>query len=300
MEMVGDAPTHESGLFKRTVARVRFLLGAALVLGLLYFVVGGLVLPRGLQRPPVVTAAPLAALLAAVCTIGGAYVAVWVAGSRTTPTALMVVGLALVVWAFPGGTIDDWLKLRNVTASQSAGPAYWALLPEHVYWFMVSLGVLVAAQFAERPDGGAVRRALGLDRLRAELARGVFSSLICAGAVGVCLSVLNVPAVSDTRRQQVYFALAVGFALALGLCRYALPGRRHVVWYLLSPLVVGLVGVVSAGAAPRLAGAYGGINVIPVSGLVRALPVELTGMALLFIGWSASVARPPSEASGAT
>lgn len=292
MELANESSTRSAGLLERTIGHVRFLLAIALLWALLQFLVGHLVLPRGLQRPPILTAAPLAALLAAVVVIGGAYVGLWIAGTRDAPTALMIVGLALCFWVFPAGTVDDWLKLRNVTAAQSAAPAYWALLPEHLYWFAITLGVLVVARFAEQPASASLSSALGFDRLRAEAARGAFATLICAGAAGLCLSLLNVPAVSDTRRQQVYFALAVGFALALALCRYAVPGRHHLVWYLLAPLLVGLVAAVSAAVAPRLPGAYSGINIIPVSGLVRALPVELTGVAITMIGWSAAVAHP--------
>ena len=128
----------------------------------------------------------------------------------------------------------------------------------------------------------AVRRALGLDLSTAEIRNGLLAMLVTAVVAGVLLLYLNGPRVGHTRRGQVYFAVAVAF-LCGALVASKILSTRHPLWYGLSPFLVGITGVVLAGISPALPDSYANINVIPASGLVRALPIELVGVATVSV-----------------
>ena len=105
-----------------------------------------------------------------------------------------------------------------------------------------------------------------------------FDMLIAA----VLVLILVGPRVGHTYRGQVYFAVAVGFIVAVLVAR-RVTGVRGIIWYLPGPLLVGLLGVLLAAWRPGLGAGYEHINVIPAWGLVRPLPVEMVGVGLVAI-----------------
>ena len=104
--------------------KLRLVVAVALVWAGLHYVVDTTVLSRGLDRPIVVLVGAgagsgiVAAVAVLVLLLAGAFVGTLVCGRRDATQGLLVVGLALAWWAFHGGTMDDWLKMRN----QAAGP----------------------------------------------------------------------------------------------------------------------------------------------------------------------------------
>ncbi|MCH7871889.1 MAG: hypothetical protein IID33_09340 [Planctomycetes bacterium] len=288
------------------LGRARFVVALALVWGALHYVCEASVVPRGLDRALVVTGAEnaiLAPLLTGALLLAVAYFAAVIAGTRRAATAPLIVGLALACWSAPAGTMDDWLKLKVTTRDGSASAAYWPLIAEYIFLLFCMIGAMVLGELASLGGSvsdpakrkSALRRALGLDLSAAEIRNGLLAMLVTAVVAGVLLLYLNGPRVGHTHRGQVYFAVAVAF-LCGALVASKIVGTQHPLWYGLSPFLVGITGVILAGINPALPGSYANINVIPASGLVRALPIELVGVATVTVIW----ALRPGQSSSAS
>ena len=104
------------------------------------------------------------------------------------------------------------------------------------------------------------------------------------------------PRVAPTRRGQVYFAVAAAFLIGV-LIASKVVTARHPLWYALAPFLVGITGVILAGIDPTLPEPYAKINIIPASGLVRPLPIEMVGVATVAVIWALRPAVPTSAAS---
>lgn len=245
------------------------MLGASV--GLLWLVLAyGIelsVLPRGIRRPLCVFVGEggfVPALGLLLFTVIGALAAGWIARGREGGHGLLTVALALAIWAYSGGTMDDWLKYKNTTIGPPSGAAYVPLLGEYLYW-----GIVVAlaywATVGTSPPAGEPR---------ASLQNGLTAAAITIVVSALLISILSGPRISDTRHGQVYFSVAVGFILAV-MTANRVCGVRDPIWYLPAPLIVGLLGVLYACAKPALGISYANINVIPANGLVRPLPIEM-------------------------
>jgi hypothetical protein len=257
----------------------------------------GFFVPRGSHRPVLLfgyEGAALACVLTAAITLAGAGLSRLLGGQR--PAALTVTALALVLWTFPFGTMDDWLKdWHPAPTAPTAGP-YLVLIAEYAYWAVLLLAVAVAgghfashqgAERGEREPHGAVQSRPAAPAGGASASplwdgsalRAALSSSAIAAAV---LWLLSGPRVGATYRLQVYFAVAVAFYVStLAACRFA--ATRDPVWFWPAPLIVGLAGVAWAVLRPAPPPPYAHLNIIPAVPLVRPLPVEMLSIGLLAI-----------------
>ncbi|MFQ5805286.1 MAG: hypothetical protein ACE5I3_02420 [Phycisphaerae bacterium] len=269
-------------------------LGLAAAVALLWvafhYVVDATVLARGLDRPVVVLVGDggvLAAAVVLVLVLAGALVGGLLSGRGNDVQGLLTVGLALALWAWPGGTMDDWLKMKNQTAGPPTGSAYWPLLAEYVYWTVVVAAVLALATWRSRSSDKARsranwRRALGLDLTPGALRDGITGLILTVAIAATLVLILSGPRVGHTYRGQAYFAVALAFVVAVLIAR-RLTGARGVIWYLPGPLIVGILGVLLAAWKPGVGAGYENINVIPAWGLVRPLPVQMVSVGLVAI-----------------
>ena len=279
------------------IRRLRLLLAIALPWAALHFLVGGTVLPVGLDRPVALAAANsplLAAIAVALVLIVGAYVSARVAGPAYRGHAPAIIGCALALWVLDGGTMTDWLLLTasGETVGPPTGAAYWPLFGEYLFLAIVMVGVAIAARLAEprQPDtsfGTLVRQSLGLHTPAAQRRDGVIALGVMTIVIGVLMLILTGPATAKTLHGQVYFAAAlssiVGVFIAGRVVRI-----REPIWFWPAPILAGLLGMLVAALRPDLfvPVAYRELNSIPAWGLARALPLEMVGVGVAVTLWS--------------
>ncbi len=284
------AVAHPSTAENVWVRRVRFA-GATAIAWAAFHWVGGVILPAGFERAPVLIAGPmgfggglLVTLL--ICLAAGA--ARLVVGPDIGRRPLMAVALGLALWAAEGGrlggTMDDWLIHVNEEVAAPVGTPYWQLLPDYLLLIVGFGGAwLVVRRLGGTPrSGSAVVNAKPASPGPVSLKDGL-TALVTTTLVGaLAIHLLTGPADYWTYRGQVYFAVGVGFLLASYAGRWTAKVYDPL-WYLPAPFVVGLLGVVVAGMRPEfsLSSAYGQINSLPAWALVRALPIEMVGMGLV-------------------
>ena len=291
--MQSDTVHSRSAAMPPWLANLRLVAAVALVYALLYLLLNNLVLPRGLNRAPVLMAgaAPWSAppLLLAVLLLG-AGLGVVISGCVNPRGAVRVVCGALAIWAFFGGTMDHWLTHCNVRAEPPTGRPYTLLIADYVLLLLAIGGAVAIGAAAQRR--GSVAGALKLREFSRQWPVGLGTLVIAGVAATAIMFVLMGPAESETHRLQVYFAVFVAFAIAPLAARHVL-GDAHPLWLWLTPFVVGLVGVLVASAAPALMlpTRYAHLNSIPAWWLARPLPVEMICIGLLAIIWSSGDAR---------
>lgn len=279
--------------------RLRFLALAAIVWAGLHFVVGGFLLPRGLDRPVVLAAAPYAGFLPGLLVIGmlwgGAAVAALVVGRAGQRAVLMALGLALAVWAAEGwrlaGTMETWLIFSNPRQGPPASAPYWRLLIDYLY---LALGLAGAYRISRRLDRSNAQPTASSDTAPAKREMSGPAALLVATVVtGIVVFFLAGPNLAEVRRGQVYFAVLVGTLLGT-MAADRLTKVHEPLWYCLSPLAVGIIGLLVAAIRPglMLPSEYQHVNSIPAWGLVRALPVEMMGVGLVGALWLLPSVRP--------
>ena len=285
--------------------RLRAAVAVLLLWAALHFVAGARVLSGGLDRPTVVLVGDggiAAAVTVLLLAVAGALLATVLCGRRDGTQGLLIVALALALWAFWGGTADDWLIARNPSAGPPTGAAYWPLLAETLYWTLVVLAVVALNAvpfpwFRGQSTEQDWPRALGLDLSPPAARRGAVALLITVVAAALLIGVLMGPRLGHTYHGQVYFAVAVAFALGTLLGR-RVAGVWRPAWYLPGPMIVAVIGVVWAGLRPGLGPGYEHINVIPACGLARALPVEMVAVGTAAILLTLRTARRLSSGAG--
>ena len=232
-------------------------------------------LSRGMNRPTCVLIAgggPFAGIVVLIIAVIGASVWKFSCGRGIFGAGMLVVGSALAIWAYPGGTMDDWLKLVNTSAGPSTGKAYAPLLVEYVFWM-----VLVAVIFwlTERDR-------LTAKRSSKEMSTGLTALVTTVVVAVVLLSILSGPRVGHTYHGQVYFSVAVSFIVGVIVAK-RVAETVDMVWFIPAPLIVGVIGIFLAMAKPGLGESYANINVIPAWGLARPLPIEMVSVGLVAI-----------------
>jgi len=241
----------------------------------LHYVVDATALPRGLDRPVCVFVGDggvVPAVIVLILLTIGALIGTWLCGRRTGTQGLLVVGFALALWATHGGTMDEWLKMKNPIPGPPSGAAYVPLLAEYLYW-----AVVVAAVYALTG-----RRGPTANKSSVNLRDGITALIVTAAVAAVLILILSGPRTGHTYRGQVYFAVAVSFILGVMAAR-RVTGTRRLIWYLPGPLIVGIVGALLAASKPGLGPTYANISVIPAWALVRPLPIEMVGVGLVAI-----------------
>jgi hypothetical protein len=279
--------------------RVRSLVALALVWAVLHFVLAPLLLPVGLDRPVTLGATEqpiLAAVALALVVWAGSYVAPLIAGSRYGEQGLMYVAIALAVWAYPRGTMDEWLLLASPDGA--VGPPtsapYWPLLFEYI-WLVVLLAVAAGISFVAGPavggtsdsPGQRVRRAFALNASATKRGQGLLSLVVTAVVFVVLMLLLTGPPAGETLAGQVYFAVAIASAVGVFAGTRVSPARDSI-WFWPAPLLAGLLGVILAAMKPALGipAEYNQLNSIPAWALVRPLPLQMVSVGVVASLWA--------------
>ena len=285
------------------LVRLRFLVATAIVWGLFHYL-GASVVPRGLDRAPVLYSSPYGPLggiaVILLFAVGAAASAVLVGGEGLR-LPLMAVGTGIAVWLLEagaaGGTMDKWLIARNPVPGPPRGLPYALLLVDYLYLIVAVVGTYIVVTLVSLRDPRLRRRAMGLDSSTKQRLLGMQALAISVVVAGVTTVVLAGPATQETLRGQVFFAVGMGFIAGVAAAKYV----SHVtdpLWYLPGPLLLGIIGLLVATFSPglQLPAAYRHLNVIPAWGLSRALPLEMVALGMVGTLW---LLKPEGETGGA-
>jgi hypothetical protein len=286
--------------------RARYVLAIALLWAGLHFIVGGVALPRGVDRA--LTLSPLAGLLLIGVLWGGALVITIVVRLHDLRHLLIVIGLALALWAAEGGrrggTMDDWLIQCNLLPGTPTSAPYWSLLGDYVYLLVGVAGVCAirsrtaGGQTSTNTVSGGLRQAFGLTAPPDQRRAGLLALLITTAVAGVAVFILAGPALGATYRGQVYFAVALGTFAGVFVAHRTVKVDDPV-WYWPAPLLLGIIGLLVAALKPGLMlPADCQLNSIPAWGLSRALPIEMVGVGLVGTLWTLRPAATTSDDGG--
>ena len=286
--------------------RLRFTLAVAALWAGLHFIAGQ-ALPGGFHRP-IVLSGSAGGLLAGLLVIGlvwaGAAFAALFVDRHDRRLSLIVIGLALALWAAEGGrqggTMDDWLIQSNERPGPPTAGAYWRLLGDYVFLLVALAGAHVIVTWigtrhgSAEPTGQVPRRALGLAVPAEGRRQGLQTLLITTIVAGVAVFILTGPSLATTYRGQVFFAVALGMFAGVFAARRVVKTREPL-WYWPAPILLGVIGLIVAGLRPGLMLQGHALNVIPAWGLSRALPVEMVGVGLVGALW---MLHPPTADGG--
>jgi hypothetical protein len=277
--------------------RARYVLATALLWAGLHYVVGGVALPRGVDRPLVLS--PLSGLLLIGVLWAGALVLTVLVRLHDLRRLLIVIGLALALWAAEGGrrggTMDDWLIQRNLLPGAPTSAPYWSLLGDYAYLLVGVAGVCVIFRKIGWRDGAGtaskgLRPAFGLTAPPDQRRVGLLALLLTTVVSGVAVFILTGPPLGETYRGQVYFAVALGSFAGVFVAHRTMKVADPL-WYGPAPLLLGIIGLVVAAFKPGLMLPPDcHLNSIPAWGLSRALPIEMVGVGLVGTLWTL---RPP-------
>lgn len=255
------------------------------------FVYNRLLSVHGLHTPPMLLLNDgfFGAVLSAILAIGAGVAGGLIAGGRDGARFLLPMSLGLAIWAYFGGTVDDYLIYENEAPGPATGKPFVMLLFEWAW--VVALFAVVAWV------GGYVHRTLTPNGKQTRLgpsfaidcpAQNRNAGILCLMTVTVVMVALTAvftgPAVGPTLRGQVYFAIAAS-AYVGALIAHQVAPARDTIWYWPAPVFAGLIGLIWAMLRPGLTGEYANINIIPPNGLARALPVEFVsvGVSMLLL-----------------
>ncbi len=284
--------------------RARFVAVTALTFAGLHFGVNALLTGRGYNAVPVILGYPDAALAAiGIALVGllGALVVALITPRERTPLAILALATALMFWAWPAGTMDDWLMHRNPAPGPPRPGPYWFLIADYVFLAaLVLAAVLLSWRFEPPSEPGLEPPAGSRNEFIAALRsrEGPVGAITAAALAGALLLVLTGPAAAETRRGQVIFAVVAAFYLAV-MVASRITNCRAVGWYWLSPFIVGIVGLVSAALRPVATPLYAHINSIPASGLARPLPIEMISLGLIAVTIACGSRSRPAPAAAA-
>lgn len=272
------------------IVRVRVLLVAALVWSGFHYIVGPLAISGGAGHAAMLTGggasfiAMIGAVIAAgVCVLVGTVLLRMLRVGADSLEPFVAIGIAVTLWAMPGGTIDQVLLSRLPTNDLSPKGVYWSLISEYVVLAFVGAPLFLSVGLQK-----SELRAAAVQSGRQKSGKGDASAAIPIALVVTALAALVViwilggERLAPTRRGQVYFATFVGFMggtyLAASLADVS--SGRALRALLASPYVAGIVGALYTAVAARLPDAWQHLNCIPLSPLVRPLPVEM-----IALGW---------------
>lgn len=277
-----------------TLAGLRWYAAAGIVFAAFYFGLSSWLLPRGLDRPAVVIAAPLAALVVPVyCVLMGlsGFVAAKILGSRDYLANLEVLCVGVAAWTLLGGTMDDWLARFHRSATGASSAPYSAMMLEYavqVTAFAAGVFGVTLAVARDGPPGSSWRARVSAHwpplAKGEKAASGVLTIVVVCAVAGLTMLILMGPRVAHTHQGQVYFAVFAGFAIGTYAARSTL-GRAAGIWYALSTVVLGVIGMLLATLQPQLPQPFTSINIIPPSALSRPLPIEMISVGVVAVSW---------------
>lgn len=291
------------------LVNARFFAAALVVWAGFQFMAGPLIRYRGLDRP--VTLSAPANALGGLAFVGmfivGALVAGPIAGGDFR-RPLMAVGFAVAVWTAEQtssrSTMDGWLILQNENPGPPRGAPYARLLLDYLYLVVAVLGAYVASRMVCRTGAagaelappspttgvvgsdparaGGLAGLLGIDTSPKAVQDGLLALALTSLGAAVAIWFLVGPPTNQTLRGQVYFAVGVGLLGGTWVAKQ-MSKSREPFWYMLAPLVLGIVGLVVAALRPGLVipAAYLNLDTIPAWPLARALPVEMVSVGLV-------------------
>lgn len=248
--------------------RIRFIAAVALVWAGLHYVVGWLLPNRGPSAAHTLVGGW--AFLGWIALYAIARLGALVAGEGKAFRGLLVLLVALGVWVFFGGTMDDWLIERNVDPGVARAGPYLALLIDYFALFLV-VGALAGID----PDHRPRREALGSQQAWLALPVQVV-------VAGLLIWFLMGPRNQWTYHGQVFFAVGVAFWVATQASIYVVPDRAPAP-RLVGPFVLGILGLIWAAASPAPAAPYDHLNNLPAHNLARALPVEMIAVGMIAV-----------------
>lgn len=256
------------------MVRFRVLLTAALCWAGLHYLALAPFRSGAHSEPVLLTGTSMPAVSALLATLVVAATAwlVRMLGARPgSLESIVAVAIGMAVLAMPGGTMDHYLTDVLTRADAPAGPAYWHLCAEYVAMLVVCCVLLrIGGFWPARMAGAALRSSVGSQ---------VAALLVTVVVAAVGIWVLSGPRVGETYRGQVFFAVYASFAAGAYAVGYATPVRAPLP-YLVAPLLLGVIGAVHAAVGGRLPAGYEHLNNIPVTALVRGLPIETVAL-----GW---------------
>lgn len=256
-----------------------------------------LVVSYGLGRPmsiavspsPILTIIGLPMLLA-VCTSVG----VLLSSRRNVTRSVWLASIALLVWVFPGGTIDDWLIVQRPVAGPPNGMAYPLLLLDYAIGALLFVIVLYVGASAK--ESGSFARGLHLRQFFGKSSQGLLTLGVTSLAALFIMWPLMGAAVAASKRLQVFFAVITAFALASMITKNLLE-EQHTLWYWLAPFVVGVLGVVVATLSPAMSlpATYQHIDTLPAWWAVRPLPFEMLAGGWIGVIMGLGLEKPTEE-----
>lgn len=289
------APTPPS-----VIERIRFIAAAGLIAYALHLVATVVGLNAGWNHPAVIIAGGKAGLLGSVALVVvllfGSVVAKAIAGRSDFSSLFALIGLALAIWAAPGGTMDDWLKRYHVNAGQPSGGAYLALLPDYLVLAALFVGLLAILGQGVGPVA-RIRTGVGVDRDAAATQKNLVALVVCVLASLVLLLILNGPKIAQTFRGQVFFAVFLSMAGGVYAGNWV-TGVRNFAAYWPAPLIAGVLGLLIASGRPGLPPPYDQVNIIPAWNAARPLPVEMVALGLLGVHWMVRTLNRGHHAEG--
>lgn len=286
-------PVHASPL----LARLRAILAVIVTPLVFIYATRWLVFPYAFEQPMVIAASPswlitmigLPILILFSVTIGCT-----LSARRNVTRAVWLTSIALLLWVYPGGTMDEWLIAQRPVPGPPTGAAYVPLLLDY-FVGLVIFGVVLHLG-ASFKDSGGFLRGIQWKRFTSTIPTGAMTlGVTTLGAILIMWPLMGA-AVSISKRLQVFFAVIVAFALAAMLAKN-LFDDQHVLWYWLAVPLVGLIGVVVAIMAPAMSLplAYRQIDTLPAWWLVRPLPFEMLAGGWLGVIIGLGLEKPTEE-----
>ncbi|MBK8915279.1 MAG: hypothetical protein IPM64_11905 [Phycisphaerales bacterium] len=274
------------------IVRFRVLLSAALCWAGLHYLALGPFRSGAHLEPVLLTGGsmPLISVLLAVLVVAATGWLVRLLGARAgSLESIVAIGVGMALTALPGGTTDHFLTSLLIRPDSPPAPAYWRLCAEYAAMVVVC-GLLVQI-------GGFRPNVAKNSAAQSSAALQLGALLLTAAVAAVGLMVLSGPRVGETYRGQVFFAVYASFAAGAYAAGSATKVRTPLA-YLLAPVLLGVVGAVHAAIAGRLPSGYEHLNNIPVSAMVRGLPIETVAMGWLGVSSVLAARRaggPPSR-----
>lgn len=273
----------ESASEPRWIGRLRFFAGVVFAWACMHYLIDGYLLSRGWHRPVILLMSEDGVFVGVLAIVALAAIG-WVGGlilrSGDGGGVILALTGGLALWAFFGGTMDDWLTLWHDEAGPGTAGPYAALIGDYAVLaillaFLAWMGGLCADHTARPRDARAV---FAMNQSPEQLRDGIVTLLVGTAVYCLVMFIVAGPSTDRTMPGQVYFGAALAGTAAVFVGRQV-TGATHPLWYWPMPVLAGVVGLLAACWRPTLPAPLGDINNIPVMwGLARPLPAQMVGV----------------------